>query len=63
MAQFLSLETLSELFWNKEFWLPKNYTWSQIENFNQISQVGLHLFVYPLSVAILLYIIRLFFEK
>jgi hypothetical protein len=63
MAQFVALETFSELFWNKGFWLPKDYSWSQIEKYNQISQIGLHLFAYPLSVALLLYLIRLFFEK
>ena len=63
MAQFFALQTLSEIFWNKDFWLPKNYSWSQIEKYNQISQIGLHVFVYPLGVAVLLYLIRLFFEK
>ena len=54
-------ESLSELFWDARFWLPEINSWSQLKKHKNYE---FHDFCnYSLLVAVLIYIIRLCFEK
>ena len=46
---------------NDSFWLPKNYTWAQVNKYNQYNLK--YAIIYPIYVAVLLYILRCIFER
>jgi hypothetical protein len=55
------LLALNQLVWNEKFWLPNNYSWSELNkhdalNFDNLISI-------PMIVAVLLYIIRIIFER
>ena len=48
------------LYHNSEFWLPKNTTWKDINKYNNLNKLDLKI---PIYLAILIYLIRIFFER
>ena len=55
------LESLNEFIWNPSFWLPKNRTWDELKK--QSSSDFDSLITIPLIMAVVIYIIRLCFER
>ena len=52
---------VSRGFWNREFWLPKNYDWDEILIYNQFNITNI--IIIPTFVALILFFIRIYFEK
>lgn len=52
---------LNEFVWNDEFWLPNNTTWVELRKYNNFSHYNL-IFI-PCCISILLYLMRLSFER
>lgn len=48
-------------FWSEQFWLPKNATWPDIDRYRTLDLD--HLFTYPFGAGVVLYLIRLVFER
>ena len=55
------LDWLNELIWNRNFWLPKNQTWTELKK--QSNSDFNNLIVIPLTLALLIYAARLCVEK
>ena len=57
----ISLEKISNFFLNEKFWLPNNFTWAEINKYNNLSYKNI--VVYPIIIAITLYLIRIIVER
>ena len=55
------LESLNELLWSSSFWLPDVNSWNELKKHKNYQTNDL--FNYSLLLAVLIYIMRLCFEK
>lgn len=59
----VSIQTLLDKFWDPDIWLPPNITWADLQSSDQIEYTNHKDLLYPIPMALLVFVIRYCFEK
>ncbi|XP_054267574.1 ceramide synthase 6-like [Macrosteles quadrilineatus] len=59
----VSIQTLLDKFWDPDIWLPPNITWADLQSSDQIEYTHHKDLLYPIPMALLVFVIRYCFEK
>jgi hypothetical protein len=51
----------NSILWDEQFWLPNNYSWTQINEYTNFSFK--YTIAYPITIAFFIYIVRVCFER